>query len=166
MREKLEFHRHISEVAANLSKFARPSEESDRLFEATYGHQQNESTCDRCDPNKVKSRPPRVASLSPYVHYGTIASGNQRMRYGVARDRLAKQEKVICFEMEAAGLMDRFPCLVIRGICDYADSHKSKIWQPYAALTAAAFAKELLLTIPAADVAKARPADPAEGSGE
>jgi nucleoside phosphorylase len=50
--------------------------------------------------------------------------------------------------MEAAGLMDRFPCLVIRGICDYADSHKNKRWQAYAAATAAAYAKELLCLIP------------------
>ena len=46
--------------------------------------------------------------------------------------------------MEAAGLMDNFPCLVIRGICDYSDAHKNKKWQPYAAATAAAYAKELL----------------------
>jgi nucleoside phosphorylase len=66
------------------------------------------------------------------------------MKHGITRDKIAKEEGVICFEMEAAGLMDNFPCLVIRGICDYADSHKNKIWQPYAAATAAAFARELL----------------------
>jgi nucleoside phosphorylase len=54
--------------------------------------------------------------------------------------------------MEAAGLMDDFPCLVIRGICDYADSHKNKRWQPYAAATAAAYAKELLNVISATQV--------------
>jgi nucleoside phosphorylase len=56
--------------------------------------------------------------------------------------------------MEAAGLMDTFPCLVIRGICDYADSHKNGKWQPYAAATAAAYAKELLITIPLREVKK------------
>jgi hypothetical protein len=61
---------------------------------------------------------------------------------------------VLCFEMEAAGLMNSFPCLVIRGICDYADSHKNKKWQPYAAGTAAAYAKELLSVIPRVEVAK------------
>jgi hypothetical protein len=55
--------------------------------------------------------------------------------------------------MEAAGLMNTFPCLLIQGICDYADSHKNKRWQPYAAATAAAFAKELLSAIPGAEVA-------------
>lgn len=47
-------------------------------------------------------------------------------------------------DMKAAGLMNNYPCLVIRGICDYADSHKNKDWQGYAAAVAAAYAKELL----------------------
>jgi hypothetical protein len=89
------------------------------------------------------------------VHYGTIASGNQVMRDGVTRDRVSSElGGVLCFEMEAAGLMNNFPCLVIRGICDYADSHKNKRWQPYAAMTAAACAKELLSVIPSAEIVK------------
>ena len=66
---------------------------------------------------------------------------------------------VLCFEMEAAGLMNSFPCLVIRSICDYADSHKNKRWQPYATATAAACAKEVLLVIPPAEVAKTHTVD-------
>ena len=54
---------------------------------------------------------------------------------------------MLCFEMEAAGLMNQLPCLVIRGICDYSDSHKNKQWQGYAALTAAAYAKILLSVV-------------------
>ncbi|KAH1912671.1 hypothetical protein KXV48_001139, partial [Aspergillus fumigatus] len=50
----------------------------------------------------------------------------------------------------AAGLMDILPCLSIRGICDYSDSHKSKEWQRYAAATAAAYARELLEELPVA----------------
>ena len=60
---------------------------------------------------------------------------------------MAQELGVTCVEMEAAGLMDSFPCLVFRGICDYADSHKNKMWQPYAAATAAAYARELLNVI-------------------
>jgi ankyrin repeat domain-containing protein 50 len=72
------------------------------------------------------------------------------MKDGVTRDRIsAELGGILCFEMEAAGLMNTFPCLVIRGICDYADSHKNKRWQPYAAATAAACAKEILSIIPA-----------------
>ncbi|RFU77493.1 purine and uridine phosphorylase [Trichoderma arundinaceum] len=82
----------------------------------------------------------------PDVHYGLIASGNQVIKDAVARDRLDENlgGNVLCVEMEAAGIMNDFPCLVIRGICDYADSNKNKDWQEYAAAVAAACAKEVL----------------------
>ena len=79
------------------------------------------------------------------------------MRYGTTRDIVsAELGGVLCFEMEAGGLMNNFPCLVIRGICDYADSHKNKKWQAYAAGTAAACAREVLSFIPPTEVAKTR----------
>ena len=91
------------------------------------------------------------------VHYGTIASGNCVMKNAEERDLVSsKFDGVLCFEMEAAGLMNNWPCLVIRGICDYSDSHKNKEWQPYAAATAAAYAKEILSVIPTAEVATTR----------
>jgi nucleoside phosphorylase len=74
------------------------------------------------------------------------------------REELRRALKIICVEMEAVGLMDSFPCLVIRGICDYADSHKNKKWQLYAAATAAAYMKELLSVILPKNVAKVSPA--------
>jgi nucleoside phosphorylase len=81
----------------------------------------------------------------PAVHYGVIALGEHELECGEARDRAKEAlSGVLCFEREAAGLMDDFPCLVVRGISDYADSHKSAHWQSYAAGTAAAFARELL----------------------
>jgi ankyrin repeat protein len=64
------------------------------------------------------------------------------------RDSIAREFDVLCFEMEAAGLMDQLPCLVIRGICDYCDSHKSKEWQGYAAIAAAAYTRLLLRVVP------------------
>jgi nucleoside phosphorylase len=83
------------------------------------------------------------------LYFGTIVSRNQVMKDGVTRDRLsAELGGILCFEMEAAGLIGNFLCLVIRGICDYADSYKNKRWQPYAAAIAAGCAKELLNTIP------------------
>ncbi|ENH99093.1 hypothetical protein COCC4DRAFT_66736 [Bipolaris maydis ATCC 48331] len=80
------------------------------------------------------------------VHYGLIASGNQVIKDAKFRDSLnaSLDGNVLCVEMEAAGLMNDFPCIVIRGICDYADSEKNKDWQKYAAAVAAACAKELL----------------------
>lgn len=95
------------------------------------------------------TRPPR-SSNNPLVHYGLIASGNQVIKDSLMRDRVVGDlgGEIMCFEMEAAGLMNDFKCLVIRGICDYADSHKNKLWKPYAAGVAAAYAKELLSIIP------------------
>jgi nucleoside phosphorylase len=69
------------------------------------------------------------------------------MKDALVRDRLAAEMGILCFEMEAAGLMNHFPCLVIRGICDYSDSHKSEEWQGYAAMAAAAYTKDLLCRI-------------------
>ncbi|KAL2813010.1 hypothetical protein BJX63DRAFT_432298 [Aspergillus granulosus] len=85
---------------------------------------------------------------SPQVHYGLIASGNQVIRNPAMRDWLAQIPDVICVEMEAAGVMDILPCLVIRGISDFADSSKDDQWKRYAAATAAAYAKELLDVVP------------------
>lgn len=59
--------------------------------------------------------------------------------------------------MTLIGLMDTFPCLVIRGICDYADSHKNKIWQPYAAATAAAYTKDFLSYVSVEEVREEKP---------
>lgn len=88
----------------------------------------------------------------PAIHYGLIASSNQLMKDAFLRDKLVEEHHILCFEMEAAGLMNHFPCLVIRGICDYSDTHKNKRWQGYAAMTAAAYTKEVLRLIPPARV--------------
>ena len=140
-----------------LPTFAREDTGPDILFQADYNHVGG-ATCERCSKARVVDRKPRIEEA--VVHYGTIASGNQVMRDAAERDRVSSElGGVLCFEMEAAGLMNSFPCLVIRGICDYADSHKNKRWQPYAAGTAAAYAKEVLSVIPTADVVELRTAD-------
>lgn len=128
------------------AKFTYQGAENDQLYEAEYDHVGG-ATCEQCDSGRLVIRPPRVTS-DVVVHYGTIASGNQVMRHGITRDQRAREFGVLCFEMEAAGLMNNFPCVVIRGICDYADSHKNKRWQEYAAATAAAYAKEMLSILP------------------
>ncbi|KAI6753602.1 hypothetical protein HG531_005771 [Fusarium graminearum] len=94
------------------------------------------------------------------VHYGLIASGNRLIKDSVLRDNINHQMggHVLCLEMEAAGLANDFPCLVIRGICDYADSGKNKDWQEHAAAVAAAFAKELLSEVLVTEVSQMRDA--------
>ncbi|KAI9926350.1 hypothetical protein MW887_004114 [Aspergillus wentii] len=145
--------RYISEVMQKETlTFAHPGPEQDALFDPNYDHTTAEPTengCNRCSPNRVRHRPPR-RTQNPKVHYGLVASSNQLMCHGVTRDKLAREHGILCFETEALGLMDIAQCLVIRGICDYADSHKNNLWQGYAAATAAAYAKEILLLIPKA----------------
>jgi nucleoside phosphorylase len=144
-------------------KYSYPGMEHDQLFEATYNHKVGK-TCRLCDQNEVAERDLRK-NPAPIIHYGTIGSANKVIKDSETRDKLKKDLGILCVEMEAAGLMDDFPCLVIRGICDYADSHKNKRWQPYAAATAAAYAKELLSIIPAQEiVATTRAVDALRGT--
>ncbi|KAK2029663.1 purine and uridine phosphorylase [Colletotrichum zoysiae] len=133
----------MEERNPRMSEYLYKNMDEDRLFQKLYEHTGGD-TCDDCDISKVVERKPRPAAATPKIHYGIIASGNQVMKHAQTRNRLAKDLGIICFEMEAAGLMDNFPCLVVRGICDYSDSHKAKGWQRYAAATAAAYTKELL----------------------
>jgi len=139
------------------SKYTYQGVENDVLFNAEYDHVGDDASCDQCDKRMIVARPRRDGTV-PEVHYGTIASGNQVMRHGKTREQWRRGSNVLCFEMEAAGLMNSFPCLVIRGICDYADSHKNKRWQEYAAATAAAYAKELLHVIHGDQLARTRTA--------
>ncbi len=125
-----------------ITRITVPTDD-DVLFEASYTHNSLLPDCRDCDLSRTQQRQTRV-SPDPVVHYGAIASGNSVIKDAATRDAIATELDVICFEMEAAGLMDTLPCLPMRGICDYADSHKAKGWQQYAAATAAAYAREFL----------------------
>lgn len=132
---------YLDEMAKKWPRLVRKYIWSDSLKDPMY----ESDTSDR-DPG------------DPHVHYGLIASGNQVIKDAKFRDRLNESlgGDVLCFEMEAAGLLD-FPCIVIRGICDYADLHKNEDWQEHAAAVAAAFAKELLQYVQPSDVEGTRP---------
>ena len=142
---------YIDEVAIKSTKlpalrdYRFPGRDQDQLFRPDYRHTSGED-CSGCDATQVENRLSRESD-DPVVHYGLIASGNAVMRSALRRDELRDAWVVICFEMEAAGLMDDFPCIAIRGICDYSDDHKHKLWQPYSAVVAAAYAKDFLRVI-------------------
>ena len=123
--------------------------EKDRLFASDYNHISGQVDCDHCDPSQEVQRYERETT-HPHIHYGLIASGNTLVKDAQTRDKIIQltQKEFLCFEMEAAGLVDDFPCIVIKGVSDYADSHKNDDWQRYASATAAAFAKELLSYVP------------------
>ncbi|PNP57542.1 hypothetical protein THARTR1_02540 [Trichoderma harzianum] len=133
-------------------KYGRPEATSDRLYKSHFvhplGHSEGCATVCGDNPLNLINRPERTDDdEDPAIHYGLIASANRLMEDALVRDRLIAEKDVLCFEMEAAGLMNHFPCLVIRGICDYADSHRNDQWQGYAAMTATAYAKALLCRI-------------------
>jgi nucleoside phosphorylase len=155
-RYKIKGHKIRETIGAILDdnprlseEFSHPGEDKDRLYHSDLVHPATSGeTCeDWCNvqPEQIVERHKRTAREDdPAIHYGIVASGSSLMKDATIRDALAKEKSVMCFEMEAAGLMSHFPCLVVRGICDYSDSHKNKDWQGFAAMTAAAYAKELL----------------------
>lgn len=91
---------------------------------------------------------------APAIHLGAIASGDTVLKSGRDRDEIAQKESVIAFEMEAAGIWEEIPCIAVKGVCDYADSHNNGKWQDFAAATAAAAAKALLYRYPKTEKAR------------
>lgn len=134
------------------ARYQRPEASTDRLYISSFKHAgSDEDSCAAvCGDyhSKLITRVERAKDQdNPAIHYGLIASANQLMKDASIRDQLSAEKSVLCFEMEAAGLMNHFPCLVIRGICDYSDTHKNVQWQGYAAMAAAAYAKDVLCYI-------------------
>ncbi|KAG9529583.1 pfs domain-containing protein, partial [Aureobasidium melanogenum] len=151
--DELNIAAHLSQLAQRLPAYGFPAKLTDDLYLPNHLHKGGK-TCLDCGKEDLVQREERPNKI-PAIHYGTIASGNRVMKDAVERDVISQAlGGVLCFEMEAAGLMNNFPCLVIRGISDYSDSHKNDGWQRYAAATAAAFAKELLNHLAATQVAQ------------
>ncbi|KAK7906365.1 hypothetical protein PG985_016371 [Apiospora marii] len=151
-----------------------PGVAEDKLFAAAYRHNHRapqtcglcneglDNFCEQaavascgelhCDENQLVPRERLEAKRNlalddmqcPEIFVGRMASSDTVMKSGEHRDRIAAQYDVIAFEMEGAGAWDEVPCIIIKGICDYADSHKNKAWQPFAAATAAAVMKAVL----------------------
>jgi nucleoside phosphorylase len=162
----------LVEIQRKMPGTECPGPHADMLFEPSYLHKHHNLstgttvTCDQCsagpddicedalkmtceklgcdkmrlvDRHKASSEQNAVS-----VHFGVMGSGDVIMKSGQHRDRLAKDAGIIAVEMEGAGVWDHFPSIVVKGVCDYADSHKNKNWQDYAAATAAAGMKAFL----------------------
>ncbi|KJK63836.1 hypothetical protein P875_00064708 [Aspergillus parasiticus SU-1] len=153
IRRETEIPRYIADMleanpAMRLS-FSAPDPGGDLLFNVNYEHQDKGlRNCLGCDPSHVIPRPSYRGR--PAIHYGPIGWTNSIVETSLARDYIASQKPVYSIEREAMGLINFFPCLVIRGIWNYSDSHWSTTWQRYAAATAAGYAKEILETLHAA----------------
>ncbi|KAK2798136.1 hypothetical protein FQN50_008947 [Emmonsiellopsis sp. PD_5] len=133
----------LNQISKQNAAYKYPGEDLDVLFASDATHCSLNKDTDQCKDPLVE-RPRRDISDHPKVFYGPIASGNQVVKSAQLRDRLQDQYKVLCVEMEGAGIVNVIPSLIIRGICDYADSHKNDIWQEYASAAAASYAKLLL----------------------
>lgn len=150
-------------------KYKRPEASTDRLYKADFVHEGGEGVVcsNSCGDDKLVHRDERGENENnPAIHCGLIASGNQLMKDALLRDKLASKHGILCFEMEAAGLMNHFQCVVIRGICDYSDSHKNDQWQEYATMAAAAYTKDLLLQVAPSSVQKEERIETLLGQGE
>ena len=144
------FPEHLMRLQ-KLAGFSHPGLEHDVLFNSTYDHVKGPD-CSSCDCSQLIKRMPRV-NQDLVFHQGTIVSGDTLMTDPQWRNEISQiYPGALCFDMEAAGVMNSKRCLIIRGIADYADSHQNGSWQNYAAGTAAAFARELLFTIPPQDM--------------
>ena len=121
--EELRMQKHLEQLSALMPRYSFPSKLDDNLYRPDQRHKIG-AECSSCGSDGLVERGIR-ADESPVIHYGTIASGNQVMKDGVARDRISRElGGVLCFEMEAAALMNDFPCLIVRGISDYSDSQE------------------------------------------
>ncbi|KAL5358301.1 hypothetical protein BJX96DRAFT_163656 [Aspergillus floccosus] len=131
---------HIKRISDLRPEYGHPGAKYDKLLQAetVTSNSSTPKSNGWHDNHTIEIR------KQPKIHYGLIASGNQVIKNAASRDRLGQRYNVLCVEMEAAGVANVTQCLVIRGICDYADSGKNKIWQEYASATAAAYAKLLL----------------------
>lgn len=95
--------------------------------------------------SELQSSPDRHDNThQPRLFFGAVASADRVIKSARHRDELANTENCIAFEMEGAGIWDQLPCIVVKGVCDYADSHKNKEWQDFAAAMAASAASVIL----------------------
>ncbi|EQB54037.1 hypothetical protein CGLO_06170 [Colletotrichum gloeosporioides Cg-14] len=132
-----------------LRRFQYPGAENDYLYPPHYAHMAQGAPCKAgCDPSKRIPRASDDDETYVTVHRGNVASGELVVKDSRLRDALAQQHELLCFEMEAAGAVSDFPCLVIRGISDYCDSHKNDMWHGYAAAVAAAYTRQLFFHLP------------------
>lgn len=173
LRQKASLYlRDIQSAAARKRRrfnYQYPGIAKDKLFIATYRHKHRSSQpcnfCDAqpdsfcqeaaqtscaelgCDETQLVSRSDletRGSPEEPEIFVGRIASGNMVMKSGEHRDKIADEQHVIALEMEGAGVWDEIPCIIVKGVCDYADSHRNDLWQRYAAATAASVMKAVL----------------------
>ena len=155
-------HQEYLSKCTTRKEFIFPGRDKDRLYETAYLHKPNPSgACINCDSHRLIRR--EVRSTNDFqVHFGKIVSMESVVNTADVRDQIRDVTGALCVEMEAAGILERKNCLVIRGISDYADSHKNNLWKPYASATAASVAREFLSILNAGVSPEHRPVSTSE----
>jgi len=146
-------YRHKHQASQGCGICSRCIEKFDPVCEKAIESLCSELQCDesqllprhRLETKKETARSGRGDELQkPAIHFGSIASGDTVMRSGEDRDAIAELDNVIAFEMEGVGIWDSLPCIIIKGVSDYADCHKNKKWQNFATAAAASAMKAIL----------------------
>ena len=136
------FHKYVDTISKSHALYHHPGMENDVLYVASHSRCPGVQACANCSSHLIQ-RDTRT-STRPRIHYGLIACGDKVVKDATVREQIGEKHDALCIEMEGAGVVNVLPSLIIRGICDYADSHKNDIWQKYASATAAGFAKLIL----------------------
>ncbi|KAJ8132756.1 hypothetical protein O1611_g872 [Lasiodiplodia mahajangana] len=158
---KFEGHKINETIAAVLSKsptaqakYQRPVASTDRLYKPDVVHRDgdNKGCALSCgdDESKLVLRKARPENRpDPKIHHGFIASSDRPVEDALIRDKISEENGILCFDVGAAAMVPAMSagCLAIRGICDYSDSHRNSVWRGYAAMTAAAYTRELIATL-------------------
>ncbi|KAF2675886.1 ankyrin repeat protein [Lentithecium fluviatile CBS 122367] len=157
--------KRIDTSIRGLRRYKFPGRGEDILFKPDYIHLDRNLSCKKCGCDTTQCVEREVdqddededdddddGGSYVVVHRGTIAAGEAVLKNGIKRDELANENGVLCFEMEAAGALNDFPCIVVRGVSDYCDSHKNDKWHGYAAGVAAAYARQLFAHMPIDEV--------------
>jgi nucleoside phosphorylase len=150
-------HRERFNAKTSMREYSRPPDQRDLLFNNAYYHVAGNYDCTSCDSKQTIERPERrLGNAAVKIHHGTIVSSKQVVEDARTRETMAEEygDQVLCFEQGAVGLEIDFPCIVIRGISDYCDSHRNNEWREYASGNAAAYTRNLLLLIPSERVVK------------
>ncbi|KAK5710587.1 hypothetical protein LTR15_012916 [Elasticomyces elasticus] len=159
------FNRILTKTNVNLAEhetlgqdndYSHPGAGMDHVFASHYRHKHQTpgvcAICDQCtawnhdvceaameaDCQALGCQPSHSNPIrNTKLHFGWYASANAVMKSGHRRDLLIKEDTVIGFEMEGAGAWEKLPTIVVKGVVDYADSHKNKQWRGYPAARAA-----------------------------
>ncbi|KAJ5584296.1 uncharacterized protein N7459_004096 [Penicillium hispanicum] len=160
--EELNLHQMVQGAFTKTQKikdsYQQPQHCPDRLYRSEYAHR---SSCDclaaEPDQNILMTRSQRRGYESIKVHFGKIALSKEEVENAGQRDAIANILHAICL-IPADHLVHELPCLQIRGIRDYSDTHKSDAWHGYAAAAAAVYTARLVEQITSEQILRAHTA--------